>query len=67
MSINCLNLSSVNGEILIETKEKKKRTGETLRQCYNTVMKKQRSVLGKDIYKSVNLSSFRIKYFKVVF
>ena len=32
MSINCLNLSSVNGEILIETKEKKKRTGETLCQ-----------------------------------
>ena len=31
-NINIYNLSSVNGEILIEIKEKQKRTEETLRQ-----------------------------------
>ena len=35
--------------------------------CYNTVMRKKPSVLGKELYKSVNFGTFRIKYFKVVF
>ena len=66
MKINCLNLTSLNGEIFNLNKRREKRNWVNLVSiCYNTVVRKWRSVFVNDLYKFVNLSYFRIKFFKV--
>ena len=66
MKINCLNLTSLNGEIFNLNKRREKRNWVNLVSiCYNTVVRKWRSVFVNVLYKFVNLSYFRIKFFNI--
>lgn len=66
MKINCLNLTSLNGEIFNLNKRREKSNWVNLVSiCYNTVVRKWRSVFVNVLYKFVNLSYFRIKFFNI--
>ena len=66
MKINCLNLTSLNGEIFNLNKRREKRNWVNLVSiCYNAVVRKWRSVFVNVLYKFVNLSYFRIKFFNI--
>lgn len=66
MKINCLNLTSLNGEIFNLNKRREKRNWvNVVSICYNTVVRKWRSVFVNVLYKFVNLSYFRIKFFNI--
>ena len=66
MKINCLNLTSLNGEIFNLNKRREKRNWVNLVSiCYNAVVRKWQSVFINVLYKFVNLSYFRIKFFNI--